>query len=107
MSRPRGCIVYKMPQEVGGPAAFGSYALAVRGDVARMIHHEGVAYLVTADKPWCWTDYQPDAPRFTVDQLKGYIDEANAIDLADWVRDHNARTDSNFAQIYYWINDEL
>lgn len=101
-NRPRGVTVYPMPPEVNGP--FGDrYALLTRHDGAvRMVHHEGVAYNVTDDKPWCWTDYDPSQPRFTPDELNALIDPAKAVDLADWVRTFGARLESNFRLAYHW-----
>lgn len=103
MTRSRGITVYPMPEAVGGPPIFGVYALLTRHDgEVKMVHYEGVAYTVTDEKPWCWTDYDPSQPRFTPDELNEAIDPDTAVDLADWVRDHNARTAGNFSEIYYW-----
>ena len=105
-TRPRGCIVYPMPEEVCGP--FDHYALAVRetsqGLQCRMIHTEGVAYLVTADKPWTWNDYDPSARVFTMDELMDRI-AGHGVDLADWVRTFGARLENNFWQVYVWCNE--
>ena len=102
-TRERGIMVWKMPPEVTGP---DSYALLVHTtkSEARMVHTEGVAYLVTPDKPWTWNDYDPECPSFTLDELLDWVMSlGNApIDLADWIRTHTARLDSNFAQVHHW-----
>lgn len=106
--RPRGVMIWPMPEEVCGP--FDRYALAVRdnseGVQCRMVHTEGVAYLVTEEKPWQWNDYDPNAKVFTMQDLRDRIDPANGVDLADWVRNFGARLESNFRQVYAWINEE-
>lgn len=102
MTRPRGVIAYVMPEEVCGP--FDRYALVIRGDEARMVHSEGVAYLVTADRPWCWTDYLPTEPAFTLTHLRLVALTAEQMDLADWVHEFSARHEDNFAQVYHWVN---
>lgn len=108
-NRPRGTLVYPMPPEVNGPLG-DHYALVLRdtseGLQARMVHTEGVAYLVTADKPWCWTDYDPSQPTFTMDELINLIDVSKETDLADWVRTFGARLETNFAMVYAWANEE-
>ena len=70
--RPRGILVWKMPSEVSGP---DSYALLVHPtkSEARMVHTEGVAYLVTPEKPWTWNDYDPECPSFTYTELLDLI----------------------------------
>ena len=101
--RPRGILVWKMPSEVSGP---DSYALLVHPtkSEARMVHTEGVAYLVTPEKPWTHNDYDPECPSFTYTELLDLIPslEIAPTDLADWIRSHNARLDSNFAQVAHW-----
>jgi len=103
--RPRGVTVYKMPPEVCGP--YDNYALTVyylneNGDMeCRMVHTEGVAYLVTPDKPWRWTDYG-ECTEYTMRELMDLCTLDNAVDLADWVRVFGARLESNFHQIYAW-----
>lgn len=102
--RPRGVLVYPLTDdEVSGPMQ--SYALLVRADgQARMVHTEGVAYLVTEDKPWTWNDYNPAIPTFTVTELRARAEGVTPVDLADWVREHNARLEGNFALAYSWAN---
>lgn len=106
--RPRGVLVYPMPEEVCGP--FDRYALAVRdinGELElRMVHTEGVAYLVKNDKPWTWNDYDPSQRLYTVEELMELVDSTVAVDLADWVRQFGARLESNFYQVYAWCNEE-
>jgi hypothetical protein len=116
-SRPRGVRVYPMTEipEVNGPLAMGRYALLFRYDAegqtdasaVRMVHTEGVAYLVTDEKPWCWTDYDTSVESFTPAQLieKIDFDTANGIDLADWVHTFGARLESNFHQCYWWATE--
>lgn len=105
-ARPRGVQVFPMPEEIGGPAVFGVYALCVRDEAngleVRMVHTEGVAYAVTDDKPWCWTDYDPSQRKWTPAELVDAC-KADPVDLADWVDDRNkARLESNFHLIYGW-----
>jgi hypothetical protein len=98
-----------MPESVGGPRILASYALMVRRDASgkidpsevRMVHTEGVAYMVTAEKPWTWNDYDPTQPTFTPDDLIQMIGQT-CTELCDWVRTHNARLESNFDQAYWW-----
>lgn len=102
-TRERGIKVYKMPSKVSGP---DSYALLVHPtkSEARMVHTEGVAYLVTPEKPWTHNDYDPNCPVFSYAELLDLIPslEIAPTDLADWIRTHNARLDSNFAQVHHW-----
>jgi hypothetical protein len=108
--RSRGVVVYKMPEEIGGPAVFGVYALMVRhndtGEIdtseVRMVHTEGVAYSVTDEKPWCWTDYDDTQKTWTPQELITAADGDKACDLADWVRTFGARLESNFRLCYGW-----
>jgi hypothetical protein len=109
-NRPRGVKVYPMPEEVGGPAVFGVYALCIRtnGDTSevRMVHYEGVAYAVRADKPWRWTDYRP-CKEWSVEELLQQAElQDRECDLADWVRTFGARLESNFHQIHWWATNE-
>lgn len=107
--RPTGVTVYPMTHnpEVNGPTALGKYALMVRrtddGKIdpseVRMVHSEGVAYKVTDEVPWVWTDYA-EVESFTPDDLIQCIDRE--ADLADWIRTHNARLESNFSLCYGW-----
>lgn len=101
-TRPRGVMVYPMPKSVSGP--FDRYALLVRDDgtEVRMVHTEGVAYAVTDEKPWCWTDYDPSQPTFTVAYLLFAATTVEPVDLADWVRTFGARLESNFGLAYRW-----
>lgn len=107
-SRPRGVTVWPMPEPVTGP--FSEYALLVRdnseGLAVRMVHTEGVAYLVTDEKPWTWNDHDESVPKFTPSEL---IDMAakvsEGVDLADWVRTFGARLESNFYQAYAWATE--
>jgi hypothetical protein len=115
MTRSRGVMVYPMPEEVGGPHVFGHYALLCNVDEedgyapfteVRMVHTEGVGYKVDADTPWCWTDYSDTAKKWTLDELTDLVLTLKAqdkgVDLADWVRSHNHRLESNFHQLYRW-----
>lgn len=103
-TRQRGIQVYPMPTTVGGPPIFGTYALLVREDGGmRMVHTEGVAYKVSADKPWRWNDQQP-SEEFTPGELLLIALDVEPVDLADWVRSFGARLESNFNLIAYWNN---
>jgi hypothetical protein len=101
-------IAWKMPEEVGGPPIFGRYALVVRHDgdktQCRMVHTEGVAYLVTDEKPWCWTDYDPDQKVWTMEELLALCTDDNAVDLTEWVYVRNPRTESNLFQLVWWLD---
>lgn len=110
-SRPRGVIVFPMTEfpEVNGPVAFGRYALMLRGDTSevRMVHTEGVAYQVTDEKPWGWTDNAP-CQKFTPSQLIDMINfDAEGVDLADWIHTFGARLESNFTQAYSWATQDV
>lgn len=111
--RPRGVLVYPMTDfpEVNGPVIAGRYALMVRwidGEIdaseVRMVHTEGVAYLVTDEKPWCWTDYDTEGSfeHFTPTELVHYANAVAGVDLADWIRTFGSRLESNFSQCYAW-----
>lgn len=102
-TRNRGIMVYQMPSQVTGPDAYALLVHPTKRE-ARMIHTEGVAYLVTPEKPWTWNDYNPKCPSFRYDELVDLITSLNItpVDLADWIRTHNHRLDSNFAQVYHW-----
>lgn len=106
-SRARGVIVYVMPQEVCGPS--DRYALLVRegqtGPELRMVHYQGVSYLVNEEKPWVWTDYNPDVKKWTVDELLALKKDARPVDLADWISVFGARLESNFYQTYCWATE--
>jgi hypothetical protein len=106
-ARPRGVVAWIMPESVTGP---DQYALVIRdkseGLEARMVHTEGVAYLVTSEKPWTWNDYDPNCPKFSIDDLVKIASSAKGIDLADWVRSFGHRLESNFFQVYAWANEE-
>lgn len=114
-SRPTGVVVYPMTHnaEVNGPTIFGSYALMVRRDAegkidpseVRMVHTEGVAYQVTEDKPWRWTDYA-ECATFTPDELIQCIGQVQT-DLSDWIRTFGARLESNFSQAYGWAMTDV
>lgn len=105
-TRPRGVVAYLMPEEVCGP--FDRYALVVRHEAddsvreCRMVHTEGVAYLVTDEKPWKWDDYNEGASLWSMEQLMEACDGHKSVDLADWVRTFGARLENNFYQIYRW-----
>lgn len=103
MERTRGIIGQVMPDEVnGGPNMADRYLLLVRPDgEARMVHTEGVAYLVTEDKPWCWTDFSDAAKKWSLEELLA-LEGCEERDLAGWVRTFGARLESNFAQIVRW-----
>ncbi len=97
--RARGIHVYPMPEAVTGP--YERYALLVREDgEMRMIHSEGVAYEVSADKPWRWNDHTP-SPYISREELIAHI-ETDPVDLADWVRTFGARLENNFSLIRRW-----
>jgi hypothetical protein len=108
-------MVYPMPDEVNGP--YGDrYALCIRdndeGMEFRMVHYEGVAYVVDADRPWCWTDYDDSQPKFTTSDLFSMvagspaagIDALDGVDLADWIRTFGDRLETNFSLVYQWAN---
>lgn len=102
--RARGIYVYPMPEAVTGP--YDRYALLVRADgEMRMVHTEGVAYSVTAEKPWRWNDYTP-SEAFTREELIAHI-EADPVDLADWVRTFGARLENNFYLIRSWYTEVM
>jgi hypothetical protein len=108
VNRPRGVTVYPMPERVTGP--FERYAVVFRevGGVteARMVHSEGVSYLVTDDKPWVWNDYADDCPSYSVNDLRLVVlGGPDGVDLADWVRTFGARLESNFHQIHQWATE--
>lgn len=108
-TRVRGIIGYKMLEEVGGPPIFGRYALLIRpsdGEM-RMVHYEGVAYKVTDDKLWCWTDYDDTQKHWSPAELTELCSDDNKVDLADWVRVFGSRLESNFAQISWWYNSGI
>lgn len=99
--RIRGIAVYPMPEQVTGP--YEAYALIVREDgEVKMVHTEGVAYGVSAEKPWRWNDYREDCPTFTAHELINFAFYSPPVDLADWVRTFGARLESNFGQIVRW-----
>lgn len=103
--RPRGVKVYPLPDEINGPHIFGTYALLIKDhDQVKVVHTEGVAYKVADDKPWRWTDYDPEVATYTPRDLIEQVDtsDENAVDLADWVRSFGARLESNFSQIFHW-----
>lgn len=103
-NRVRGIMVCPMPPEVSGP--YDAYALLMRADgELRMVHSEGVAYSVTADKPWRWNDYSDTCPTFTVSELVALAFNPQPVDLADWVRTFGARLESNFGQIVRWYRE--
>lgn len=101
--RQRGILVTPMvDDEINGP--IDRYALIVRPDgETRMVHYEGVSYLVTDEKPWRWTDYG-DCPTWTPAELAFQAEGLPTVDLADWVRTFGARLESNFSQIVWWFN---
>lgn len=106
--RPRGVQVYPVPEEIGGPSIYGVYALLIRADGAtRMVHTEGVAYLVTDDKPWTWSDYVTDLKAWSPSELISAVmtKQIQPVDLADWVRAFGDRLESNFYQAYRWTTD--
>ena len=109
-SRPRGVIVYPVPESIGGPAIYGRYALMVRPgpdgqpdlSEVRMVHTEGVCYKVTAEKPWRWTDYA-ECDLFSPEELWFNVERpGEGVDLADWIRTFGARLESNFNLAYWW-----
>lgn len=106
-TRTRGIMVYPiLSEDICGPENAGTYALLMRDDgEVRMIHSEGVAYAVTADKPWRWNDYYADCPLFTVRELVALAFNSEPVDLADWIRVFGARLESNFHQIVHWYNE--
>lgn len=102
--RPRGIQVYPMPEPVSGP--YEHYALLVREDgEMRMVHSEGVAYMVTTEVRWTWNDYSTEVPQFTKGELILIAVGVEPVDLADWIRVFGARLESNFAQISHWYNE--
>ena len=105
--RRRGIAVYPMPDEIGGP--FDRYALLIRRvngrTEARMVHTEGVAYLVNDGNAWTWPDYDPDVKKWTFAELISASHDVEAVDLADWVRCYNHRLEANFYQIVRWATE--
>jgi hypothetical protein len=101
--RTRGLIGYVMTDpQVTGPT--DSYAVFVRSDGAiRMVHSEGVAYLVTDEKPWRWNDYNEGCPSYAPADLLALTATAEQVDLADWIHTFGARLESNFHQIEAWM----
>lgn len=109
-TRPRGVQVFPIRNEEVSP--FDRYAVLVRhnpGSVpeVRMVHTEGVSYLVTNDKPWCWTDHAPELKHWTPAELLALAiaEDAQPVDLADWVRTFGARLESNFHMTYVWATE--
>ena len=99
--RTREVTGWVMPDEVTGDG-WGNYLLVVRKDgEMRMIHTEGVAYSVTEDKPWTWTDYAP-CKEWTKEELLSLTTRCEEANLADWVRSFGSRLESNFYQIVRW-----
>lgn len=108
-NRSRGVILHTMPgDEINGPAEQYALLLRTNGDKtqARMVCAEGVGYLVTDEKPWCWTDYDDTQPTFTLRQLLDIAasEESKEVDLADWVRVFGDRLENNFSLHYHWAN---
>ncbi len=103
-TRTRGIMVYPMPEAVTG--GYDAYALLVRedGDV-RMVHSEGVAYVVSEEKPWTWNDFSPACPSYSPADLITLAIQSPPVDLADWIRTFGHRLESNFHQIVGWSND--
>lgn len=102
-TRSRGVVAYIMDDdEVTGPEAAYAVVFNESATEARMVHTEGVSYLVNNDKPWTWNDYSSDAKKFTFEELLAMTETADQIDLADWVRTFGARLESNFYQVYKW-----
>lgn len=105
-NRPRGVLVYPMPEEIGGPPVYGVYALLIRADgQTRMVHTEGVAYLVTDEKPWQWSDYIADLEAWSPSALIAAAKDTKPVDLADWIRAFGDRLESNFHQAYRWAKE--
>lgn len=105
--RPRGVKVYPLPDEANGPRVFGNYALLVRPDdptTVRVVHTEGVAYKVTDEKPWRWSDHNADLRAWRPIDLVSITVGQNVqpVDLADWVRSFGPRLESNFHQVHWW-----
>ena len=105
--RTRGIAVYPMTDpDVCGPYAENVFALIIRNDgQVKMVHTEGVAYGVSADRPWRWNDYDANCPTFSAHELINRAFYVKPVDLADWVRTFGARLESNFGQIVRWNND--
>lgn len=101
--RPRGVMVFPMPEEVTGQ--IDHYALAIRESDSslRMVHTEGVAYAVRDNKPWVWNDYDKDCKPFLPWHLIVLAAKVEPVDLADWVRTFGARLESNFGLVYRWV----
>ena len=100
-SRTRGVMVHPMPLDVTGP--FDRYALLIRADGAtRMVHSEGVTYLVTDEKPWTWNDFDPTCPAYVPAHLRDLACTIKPVDLADWVHSFGARLEANFSLAYSW-----
>ena len=101
--RTREITGWAMPTEVNGEG-WDRYMLVIREDgQMRMIHYEGVAYLVSEDRPWRWTDYAP-VEAWSPEQLLAVTPWCREVNLADWVRCFGSRLESNFSQIVWWYN---
>lgn len=100
-NRPRDITAYVMTEDaVNGP--FDRYALVVRPDgEMRMVHYEGVAYLVTEEKPWRWNDFG-NCEVFPPHALLALKPKAQEVNLADWVKVFGARCENNFSLIRQW-----
>lgn len=99
-TRQRGIMVYPMPEEVCG--GYGQFALLVRADgEAKMVHTEGVAYGISAEKPWEIVRGR----EFTLLHLMRLALMVQSVDLADWVRVFGPRLESNFYLISSWYNE--
>lgn len=106
-TRQRGIMVYPMPTEVAGSAIYGRFALLVRSDgEARMVHPEGVTYVVSLEKPWTVRSTSPRSREpVTLLHLMRIALATQPVDLADWVRVFGSRLESNFYRISSWYNE--
>lgn len=100
--RDRGMVGHVMVgEDITGP--WDRYALFVRPDgEMRMVHSEGVSYVVREDKPWKWNDYSEDCPSYSVEELLLVREGCREVDLADWIRTFGARLETNFQLTAQW-----
>lgn len=127
--RPRGVTGYRMPEEIAGPTAMGDYILVipdrfkdrllealkdpsnmtldeVKNFEVRMVHEEGVGYLVTHDKHWRYSDYSTTVRIWSMWDLLRASELAETVDLADWVSVFGDRLENNFWLQYRWATEE-
>jgi hypothetical protein len=97
MARTRGTIVYPLAAAAYDVHTSDRYALGVNPNtgVTYLIHCEGVAYKVTLNKPWRFSDYSILAKWYGIKEVRE-MPVREGVDLADWIRTFGARLESNF-----------